>query len=68
MVVRALSIGTTVATLFVEEMAGYPLEVVAAWFFLGKMLKEEALCPSGGEGYGIGKMKCEPGIRRRRGV
>lgn len=34
LVVSALSIGTTVATLFVEEMAGYPLEVVAAWFFL----------------------------------
>ena len=29
-----LAIGTTVAILFVEEMAGYPLETIAAVFFL----------------------------------
>jgi len=34
LVVSGLSIGTTVAILFVEEMAGYPLETVAAVFFL----------------------------------
>ena len=34
LVVSGLSIGTTVAILFVEEMAGYPLEGVAAVFFL----------------------------------
>jgi hypothetical protein len=34
LVTSGLSIGTTVAILFVEEMAGYPLENVAAVFFL----------------------------------
>ncbi len=34
LVISGLAIGTTVATLFVEEMAGYPLEWVAAVFFL----------------------------------
>lgn len=34
LVISGLSIGTTVAILFVEEMAGYPLETVAAVFFL----------------------------------
>ena len=34
LVISGLSIGTTVAILFVEEMAGYPLELVAALFFL----------------------------------
>ena len=34
LVVSGLAIGTTVAILFVEEMAGYPLELVAALFFL----------------------------------
>ena len=34
LVSSGLAIGTTVAILFVEEMAGYPLETVAAVFFL----------------------------------
>lgn len=34
LVISGLAIGTTVAILFVEEMAGYPLEWVAAVFFL----------------------------------
>ncbi|MES2492729.1 MAG: DUF2721 domain-containing protein [Pseudomonadota bacterium] len=34
LVISGLSIGTTVAILFVEEMAEYPLESVAAVFFL----------------------------------
>lgn len=34
LVVSGLAIGTTVGILFVEEMAGYPLEWVAAVFFL----------------------------------
>ncbi len=34
LVISGLSIGTTVAILFVEEMASYPLETVAAVFFL----------------------------------
>ena len=34
LVVSSLSIGTTVAILFVEEMVSYPLESVAAGFFL----------------------------------
>lgn len=34
LVVSGLSTGTTVAVLFVEEMAAYPLEGVAAAFFL----------------------------------
>jgi len=34
LVTSGLSIGTTVAILFVEEMASYPLETVAAVFFL----------------------------------
>ena len=34
LVMSGLAIGTTVAILFVEEMAGYPLELVAALFFL----------------------------------
>ena len=34
LVASGLSTGTTVATLFIEEIAGYPLETVAAIFFL----------------------------------
>lgn len=34
LVISGLSIGTTVAILFAEEMAGYPLETVAAVFFV----------------------------------
>lgn len=34
LVLSGLSIGTTVATLFVEEVAGYSLETVASVFFL----------------------------------
>lgn len=34
LVLAGLSIGTTVATLFVEEMLGYPLEKLAAVLFL----------------------------------
>lgn len=34
LVISGLSIGTTVAILFIEEIAGYPLETVAAVFFL----------------------------------
>lgn len=37
LVVSGLAIGTTVAILFVEEMAGYPLELVAAVFFLAAL-------------------------------
>jgi hypothetical protein len=34
LVISGLSIGTTVAVLFAEEMAGYPLEKLAAVFFI----------------------------------
>lgn len=34
LVIAGLAIGTTVAVLFVEEIFGYPLEQVAAGFFL----------------------------------
>ncbi|HET9628198.1 MAG TPA: DUF2721 domain-containing protein [Novosphingobium sp.] len=34
LVISGLSIGTTVAILFVEEVAGYPLEKVGAAFFI----------------------------------
>ena len=37
LVISGLAIGTTVAILFVEEMAGYPLEWVAALFFLASL-------------------------------
>jgi hypothetical protein len=34
LVISGLLVGTTVAVLFVEELAGYPLETVAGVFFL----------------------------------